>query len=371
VTSSFKKTMRHLPLALTSALVLIGSAVPCGAQAYDLDLDSGASSFMFSGTTNVGPIVGTPNTFQIDGIAGLDLAFGCDGLPATGQLGGGDIVTIPNVLNGHVPNPIPIFPPLASVTITDMHVTFESTVFTVAPTGHFTATTTMVVQSGSVDFVPVIGDPGTLDLAGFTSSPDAVPGQVIVSPTGVRVVLDVDLDIPIDNPDAGVTGTVNFVGTADGTAPRIATFCDSSDGSLTSCPCSNPGSPDSGCEVPQGTGGVQLTVSGQSTTPLNRATLLGCGFPSMGSPTAIVIRAPSLEAAPVVFGDGLRCIGVPLVRLTPVFASGGASTHIVGHGAMAGIGSFHYQVWFRSTPMSYCDAAAAFNLSNGVSLTWP
>jgi hypothetical protein len=41
-----------------------------------------------------------------------------------------------------------------------------------------------------------------------------------------------------------------------------------------------------------------------------------------------------------------------------------------GHGAMAGTGSFFYQLWYRSTPTSFCDPAAGFNLSNGISLDW-
>ena len=65
-------------------------------------------------------------------------------------------------------------------------------------------------------------------------------------------------------------------------------FCDGSDGSLAACPCGNQGNPDTGCDIPQATGGV----------------------------------------------------------------------------------SKNYQLWFRSNPSTYCDAMAAFNLSNGRSLTW-
>jgi len=361
--------MRHAHLALTSAVFLFGLTVPASAQAFDLDIDPTASVFSFSGTTNVGPIIGTPPTFQLDGTEGLDVAFGCDGLPATGRYTGGDGITIPSVIGGEIPGAFPFLPPLATLTITNLHVSYVSSNFAIASDGTFTAIGRLLVLSGTVDFVPLIGDPGSLDLAGFESAPAPASGQVVVTTTELRALVDLVVAIPIDA--AGVTGTIDLVGTLDGTAPRIATFCDSFDGSLASCPCGNAGSPESGCDLPQATGGVQLTVAAKTTAPLNRATLLGCGFPSMGSPTAIVIRAPTLEAAPVVFGDGVRCVGVPLVRLTPVFASGGASMHVVGHGAMAGLGSFHYQVWFRSTPKSFCDADAAFNLSNGVSLTWP
>jgi len=148
-------------------------------------------------------------------------------------------------------------------------------------------------------------------------------------------------------------------------------FCDGSDDSLASCPCGG-GAPDTGCEIAQGTGGVGLTVFAQETSPLNRATAVGTGFPSMGSPAAIVIRSSGLDpASPVVFGDGLRCVSVPLVRLGATQAAGGTSIHTFGHGSMAGSGSFAYQLWFRNTPISFCDPVAAFNLSNGRLLTWP
>jgi hypothetical protein len=148
-------------------------------------------------------------------------------------------------------------------------------------------------------------------------------------------------------------------------------FCSATDGALASCPCGNAGDPDTGCDNAQGTGGVHVDVAAQTTSP-NGATLTGTGFPTMASPTAIVLRSNALDpASPVVFGDGLRCVAAsPLVRLAAATASGGSSTHAFGHGALAGVGDFFYQLWYRNTPSSFCDPLAAFNLSSGVSLTW-
>jgi hypothetical protein len=151
--------------------------------------------------------------------------------------------------------------------------------------------------------------------------------------------------------------------------PASQSFCDAGDGSLASCPCSNPGLPTTGCDLAQGTGGVELTLLEQELNPLNRATLVGQGFPVASLPAAVVIRAPQIEVTPVVFGDGLRCIAIPLVRLGAASASGGTSTHTIGHGAMAGSGTVYYQLWFRNTPAMFC-SPDAFNLSNGRTLTW-
>jgi len=149
-------------------------------------------------------------------------------------------------------------------------------------------------------------------------------------------------------------------------------FCDAADGSLSSCPCANPGDPLTGCDIAQATGGVRLDVSQQNTSPQNRATLIGTGFPAATLPSAVMIRAGQLDpAAPIVFGDGLRCVGSSVVRLAATTAIAGVSQHTLGHGTGAGAGTFYYQLWFRNTPISFCDPTAAFNLSNGRTLVWP
>jgi hypothetical protein len=114
---------------------------------------------------------------------------------------------------------------------------------------------------------------------------------------------------------------------------------------------------------------VRIHVAAQAHAP-DAVTLTGSGFSPLGSPAAIVIRSSALDPArPVVFGDGLRCIASsPLVRLAATLAAGGSSVHAFGHGA--GTGTFHYQIWYRNAPSSFCDPLAAFNVSNGTSLTW-
>ena len=151
---------------------------------------------------------------------------------------------------------------------------------------------------------------------------------------------------------------------------EYATFCNAADGALASCPCANPGDAATGCDVQQATGGVGLSLLQQESGSENAATLQGAGFPPSASPTAIVIRGPALDgASPVVFGDGLRCVATPLVRLAAAFASGGGSKHSFGHGTMAGSGGFYYQLWFRNTPAMFC-TPEAFNLSNGLRIDW-
>lgn len=178
-------------------------------------------------------------------------------------------------------------------------------------------------------------------------------------------------DVAVD-----ASGNVYVSGTVSNNVFRIdlqdisyPAFCNAADGALASCPCGNTGAPDTGCDIQQQTGGVLLAVVKQVTSLQNRVSVTGTGFPVSTTPTAIVLRDFQLEPVPVVFGDGIRCVGVPLVRLAATFASGGVSTHSFGHGVMAGAGDFYYQIWFRNAPAMYC-TPGAFNLSNGVTLTW-
>jgi hypothetical protein len=147
----------------------------------------------------------------------------------------------------------------------------------------------------------------------------------------------------------------------------VPSFCDASDGALTACPCANPGAPDTGCDNAQATGGVRADFTWIDPVGLT-ATLTASGFPPASHPTAIVIRSASLEPAPVAFADGLACVGLAgVVRLAASAASGGVSTHELSHGA--GSGTFHYQVWYRNAPASFCTGAAA-NTSSGRTVVW-
>jgi len=161
-------------------------------------------------------------------------------------------------------------------------------------------------------------------------------------------------------------------------------FCNASDSFR--CPCSA-GANLSGCDNAAGTGGVRLRlvdqrqasnkhttgvpVAGPPVSPANRnrATMIGTGF-DLAARAAILLRGAAREAQPQVFGDGLRCLQRPLVRMSTAVPAGGLSRHTFGHGVAAGTGTFHYQLWYGDFPVGYCDPVAGFNLSSGRSLSW-
>ena len=244
----------------------------------------------------------------------------------------------------------------------------------------------MPIQTFPTDFFAlgggISGDPDfqQLIITGGTNNGLPSPGSTTLTqlPSGdFNVDSFFDIAYRIDFVGAPGGALTGMSGSTFGSTAMVATgpnffpsFCDAADGSLASCPCANAGLPDTGCDIQQETGGVRLDVVQQETVPQNRLTVQGSGYPATAAPTAIVIRSPILDgAAPVVFGDGLRCIGTPLVRLAATFASGGQSVHTFGHGTMAPAGQNFYQLWFRNTPAMFC-TPDAFNLSNGRIVFW-
>ena len=127
-----------------------------------------------------------------------------------------------------------------------------------------------------------------------------------------------------------------------------------------------------GCDLPQATGGIVISIEDFAPNGVGggTASIVGSGYPPASSPGVTLIRSPAFQDPPVVFGDGLRCISsTGVVRIGAVLAGGGSSQHTVNHGA--GAGTFYYQLWTRSLRATYCDPAAAFNLSNGLEIVWP
>jgi len=224
-------------------------------------------------------------------------------------------------------------------------------------------------QSAAPQFVDPSGGDYSLSLSSpaiDAGSNAAVPASILLDNLRNPRLADVTTV-----PDTGLGFTpIVDIGALELVPTPVPFFCDASDSALAACPCGNPGAPDTGCDIGQGTGGVSLEVITQQTAPFNRTTMAGVGFSASSFPTSIVIRAATLDAArPIVFGDGLRCVGTPVVRLAATIAFIGRADHVVGHGALAGSGEFFYQLWFRTTPSAYC-TPEAFGLSNGRSLTW-
>src|SRR5258706_1110595 len=119
---------------------------------------------------------------------------------------------------------------------------------------------------------------------------------------------------------SGTSGSVNGFQIVQ-EAPTFSPFC-AGDGSATgvACPCSNFGALGHGCENSAATGGALLVASGT----VNPDTLALSSSGQLPSAPAILLQGNAILASPIVFGDGVRCIGGILKRLYLAPPVGGA-----------------------------------------------
>ncbi len=199
-------------IALLAPIVLALSSQSASAQNCPFAIDSGASSFSWSGTTSLGPINASPSTFSASGSLDVELATAGSNSSSTGKITGG-LVSIPN-LNGSIPNPLPFLPPLANVDITGLTLSPSSDIFhAAAGTGAFSTDVTMVALSGSAVVDAIDGSMSTLDLTGVAFDPVLVNGTSIESAGIVTISIPINSTVPIDDPDSGITGSVTIAGT--------------------------------------------------------------------------------------------------------------------------------------------------------------
>lgn len=132
-----------------------------------------------------------------------------------------------------------------------------------------------------------------------------------------------------------------------------------------------------------------LTIAGGCRNSTGQsATLHSEGVPSLTADT-LRLRAVLLPAstnallvqgeasiAPTVFGDGLRCVGGPLIRLGVVSASGGSAlwppagtSPISVLGQLGGPGSARFYFTYYRDVASYC-TAAQFNATDAQRIDW-
>ena len=160
------------------------------------------------------------------------------------------------------------------------------------------------------------------------------------------------------------------------------------DGSLSSaCPCSNWGNPGHGCRnsVPVSggsvsSGGARLTAGG--VTSPDTVTLVSTGGYTTG--LMVYFQGTTSIVGGVTFGDGVRCAGGVLRRLSIKNAVGGASQYpgpgdptITAKSASLGDpiapGSMrYYQTYYADASTSFCPSpvGGGWNVTNAVRITW-
>jgi hypothetical protein len=146
------------------------------------------------------------------------------------------------------------------------------------------------------------------------------------------------------------------------------------------CPCSNPGIAGHGCNNSMSTGGAILHASGTT----NPDTVVLTSSNQLASTLSVFVQGESLLDQPAPFGDGLRCVGAPTVRLYVMNASNGSvsapsagdesiTDRSASLGAPIAPGSTRvYQVAYRDPNFTFCPEpqGGTWNVSSGVSIVW-
>ena len=209
---------------------------------------------------------------------------------------------------------------------------------------------------------------------------DLTPEQMLWASHGVWPGGDTDQDGHpdcIDNcPTASNPGQEDWDGdgegdVCDGLNARRLCF---GDGNGAPCPCCNYGGPEEGC-AHSGGQGAKLGVSG--TTNPDTLNLHATG--AKANQFGLFFEGRSLlnNGQGFPFGDGIRCVGVNVIRIKIVLTDGsgdanygpGSGDPTVSSKTGAVPGDLRgYQFWYRDPGGSPC--GSSFNLSNAVELVW-
>jgi hypothetical protein len=192
-------------------------------------------------------------------------------------------------------------------------------------------------------------------------------------------------NVNIGAPAIGSNGTLVIAGVGNDVRayrtprPWFTSFC-FGDGSGAACPCGNDGAAGHGCANSQNASvGGWLTASG-TTHPDTVVLFAADMLPSVSN----VFLQGNAQVAPVSFGDGLRCAGGSLKRLTVKTAFGGTSQFpqagdpsISARSAALGDpiatgSSRYYQTYYRDPNLSFCPSPAgnSWNVTNAVRVDW-
>lgn len=131
-------------------------------------------------------------------------------------------------------------------------------------------------------------------------------------------------------------------------------------------PCGNLAGPEEGCENTSGSGiGGKLRGYGSNRIHIGTAYLHATQCHPGGF--GVVLQSQTI-VSPTPFGDGLRCLGSGAIRSTVMQADDNGEFTTFGAIPLplggAGVGAYHYQLWYRS-PAGPCNSG--FNLTNSLS----
>jgi hypothetical protein len=208
---------------------------------------------------------------------------------------------------------------------------------------------------------------------GFYVTGTGSPGVAYTNGTGV-VYSNSDIElyegIGVVYPFGNTYSPRTWNGTVYYTSDVGQAYC-FGDGTAAPCPCLNTGGSEEGCANSSGVG-AKLTASGTTSALADDLLYVASGLVP-NEPALLFAGHNQLGGGQgLSFGDGLRCAGGSIIRIsTQVASATGDATFPTGLAASLGAVAGdvrNFQVWYGDSTGSAC--GAGFNLSHGVSVTY-
>ncbi|HJO26286.1 MAG TPA: hypothetical protein QF730_03470 [Planctomycetota bacterium] len=345
--------MRTHPLFAAAALTLVASQAQAQGE-FTFNVNQSLSAWNWTANTSLGAMIGIPdNTFESAGTVDMNVEEGADPI-SSASYESAIVATVPAQLHGQIPNPIPIFPPLADVYIDNMVLSWTSPTFSVAADGSFTTDIVTTVISGDLTIVPLVGSTTVTPLAGTVSDPNPISGFVTSSGGSLHFDYDSTSVFVFDDPGSGLSATFTLTGRidADADCPGATNYCSTN--------ANSSGGP------------AVISLAGSSSLSANNWVLEAAPVPNNWG---IFFYGGNQVAGGngIPFGDGRLCVGAGQVfRGSPRLASGNVHSYDIGvqnppstNGTIHVGTEWHFQAWFRDPQGS---GGSGFNLSNGLTV---
>jgi Tol biopolymer transport system component len=183
---------------------------------------------------------------------------------------------------------------------------------------------------------------------------------------------------------AGDTNAWSDAFVHDFEAAGFESLCDPGAAGVSACPCANPpAAPGRGCDNSASTGGARLTATGVAYLSMDSLAFVTSG--ELPSAASVLLQGDASIASGSVFGQGVRCAGGTLRRLSvksavngsiraPDFAAGdptlSARSAALGDPILAGQSRWYLVCYRDPFVLGGCPAASTFNATQTGVVGW-
>ncbi|MFT7669719.1 MAG: hypothetical protein ACI8X5_002426 [Planctomycetota bacterium] len=337
----------RLHVIATLALV-VGSPFSFGAQDYLFGINPESSWATLSGTSSIGPIVGTNSPIALSGLTEMSLEEGGAAIAAAGFPGYSSFGAAHLTVTGEIPSPIPNDPSLATLSF-DMRLKINSASFPVDAGLNFDAPATVTYSGGMLTVTTNSGTVGVVPLWGTKSNPMPLSGSFTWTGSTIRLECELACSFPFTDPVTGISGQLDLPLSISafipGTSPSYYCYSTANSTGLPSL----------------------LVLTGGTSLGLSLPTLVVERAPS--NTFGVIFYGPNQTILP--FGNGIRCVAGPIQRLAPVITGpDGTLTQLINNSvlpaSMPAVPAewLNFQFWHRDVAAG----GAMFNTSNGVNI---